>query len=146
MRRAICYLSVVMNCLCAGSMFTFPLFSVPFARSLHLTATQTTLIGSSIIAGEYLAAPLFGALADKKGPGAVSMSAAVLFVVGWGLLGWRYQVSVDLERKGQQYTAQWVFLAFYAFLAGAATAASYFAAIIASTKSVSPARAGLGEH
>lgn len=100
------------------AIFTFPLFSVPFSRSLHLTATQTTTIASCIILGEYATAPLFGSLVDRRGPGAVSSCAAVLFAIGWGMLSWRYDVSVDLEKRGHQYRGQWLFLAAYAFLAG----------------------------
>jgi hypothetical protein len=105
---------------------------------------------SASVLGEYVAAVGWGAMADKRGPGSISWAASVLFFLGYGLLGWRYKVSLatqqELMRAGIEYTApshQWIWLSFYYFLAGCATAASYFSAIIASTKSLPARHSGL---
>ncbi|KAM0748169.1 MFS general substrate transporter [Meredithblackwellia eburnea MCA 4105] len=132
------------NCILAGAIFTFPLFSPPLARNLRLTMQQTSIIASASILGEYASAVLWGWLADRRGPGTLSWAAAVLFGVGYGMLGWRYNVSVQMQRDGVELpTGQWMFLAFYYFLSGCATAASYFSAIIASTKSYPSRHSGL---
>ena len=92
------------------------------------------------------AAVLWGHLSDLRGPGFVSLCASLLYLIGYGLLGWRYQASVALDQQGLPLPeGQWVFLCFYYFLAGCATAASYFGAIIASTKSLRGRHSGLGE-
>lgn len=85
-------------------------------------------------------------MCDKRGPGAVSWAAAVLFGVGYGALGWSYQVGVERERQGLESAegSGWMLLAFCYFLAGCATSASYFSSIITSTKSLPTRHSGLG--
>lgn len=62
------------------------------------------------------------------------------------MLGWRFKVSVALAERGEMLPeGQWVFLCGYYFLAGCGTAASYFGAIIAATKSTPARHSGLGE-
>lgn len=109
-----------------------------------MTGAQTNALASAGILGEYAAAVLWGAVADAYGPGVVSWCAAALFGVGYSLLGWRFRVSVDMQRHGHELPAgQWIFLCIYYCLAGAGTAASYFGAIIASTKSAPGRHSGL---
>lgn len=87
---------------------------------------------------------LWGAVADAYGPGVVSWCAAALFGVGYSLLGWRFRVSVEMQRHGLELPAgQWIFLCIYYCLAGAGTAASYFGAIIAATKSTPGRHSGM---
>jgi hypothetical protein len=60
-------------------------------------------------------------------------------------MGWRYKVSVGLAERGEMLPeGQWVWLCGYYFLAGCGTAASYFGAIIAATKSTPKRHSGLG--
>ncbi|SCV67620.1 BQ2448_5231 [Microbotryum intermedium] len=144
-RRVLCATAVILNCLTAGSIFTFPLFAPPLARTLGLTGAQTNALASASILGEYVSAGVFGALTDRKGPGATSFAAACLFGTGYGLLGWRYLVSARMAKEGVELPqGQWIFLCAYYFLAGAGTAASYFSAIIAATKSTPSRHSGLG--
>ncbi|SCZ93480.1 BZ3500_MvSof-1268-A1-R1_Chr6-3g08689 [Microbotryum saponariae] len=142
--RILCATAVILNCLTAGSIFTFPLFAPPLARTLGLTGAQTNALASASILGEYVSAGVFGALTDRKGPGATSFAAACLFGLGYGLLGSRYLVSAKMAREGIELPqGQWIFLCAYYFLAGAGTAASYFSAIIAATKSTPSRHSGL---
>lgn len=157
--------AIGLQCLTAGSIFVFPLWSPPFSRNLGLTMQQTTLLASASIfgtsgalwespaaeltpvrpAGEYASAVGWGWLADRRGPGSVSWAAAVLFGVGYGMMGWRYNISVEMEREGLDLPPlQWLWLAGYYFLSGCATAASYFASIITATKSYPARHSGLG--
>lgn len=122
-RRIFTYIAITLNCLTAGSVFTFPLFSPPFARALDLTNFQTSAVVSSAILGQYASAVLWGSIGDTKGPGVLSLYAAVLYGGGYGLLGWRYIASVQMEEVGRR---QWIWLSFYYFVVGCATSASYF--------------------
>ncbi|GAA6000144.1 hypothetical protein JCM10207_007877 [Rhodosporidiobolus poonsookiae] len=132
--------SALCNCLTAGGVFTFPLWALPLVHALHLSASQLNLIASAAILGEYVTAAYWGSLADRRGPGAVSFAAAVLFAVGFGMLGWRYQVGVAKRERGEPiWEQEWMAMAAFNFLVGCGTAASYFGAIISATKS-SPSR------
>ncbi|KAK4705561.1 hypothetical protein P7C70_g646, partial [Phenoliferia sp. Uapishka_3] len=136
--------AIFLNCICAGSIFTFPLFAPPFSRNLGLTMQQTSTLASASILGEYASAVLWGWLADRRGPGSVSFAAAILFGVGYGMLGWRYNASVEMSKAGIPLPdGQWIWLSFYYFLAGCATAASYFSSIITATKSYPARHSGL---
>ena len=96
--------------------------------------------------GEYASAPLWGWLADRRGPGSVSWAAALLFFVGYGMLGWRYAVSVELQRQGLPLPpGQLIWLSSYNLLTGCATAASYFSSLLSSTKSYPARHSGLGK-
>lgn len=129
-----------------AAIFTFPLFAPPLARALGLTGAQTNALASSAILTEYASATVWGALADKRGPGAASLAAGILFAAGWGMLGWRYNASVEMTRNNIPLPdGQWIFLCFYYALVGCATAASYFGAIISSTKSAPARHSGLCE-
>lgn len=58
---------------------------------------------------QYGSAPLAGVLVDKRGPGAASFAAGVFFAVGYGMLGWRYRASVEMERGGRDLPEyQWL--------------------------------------
>lgn len=110
------------------------------------TATRTQLTPSSPLRFADAAAVFWGSLADRRGPGAVSFCAALLYAVGYGMMGWRYKVSLALAERGEMLPdGQWIWLCGYYFLAGCGTAASYFGAIIAATKSTPKRHSGLGE-
>ncbi|GAA5821489.1 hypothetical protein JCM11251_004648 [Rhodosporidiobolus azoricus] len=143
-RRIASGVSSLANCLTAGAVFTFPLWSPLFDRVFKLSTTQLNLLASAGILGEYVSAASFGQLADKRGPGAVSFAAAVLFGVGFGLLGWRYQVGVETRARGEKtWEHEWMVLAIFYSLTGCATAASYFSAMISCTKSAPARHSGL---
>ncbi|KAL8287494.1 hypothetical protein RQP46_003352 [Phenoliferia psychrophenolica] len=80
---------------------------------------QTSALASAAIFGEYASAPVWGWLADRRGPGSVSFMAALLFAFGYGMLGWRYNVSVELQRRGLPLPpGQLIWLSGYNFAAG----------------------------
>ncbi|GAA5949705.1 hypothetical protein JCM21900_003262 [Sporobolomyces salmonicolor] len=132
------------NCLTAGAIFTFALWSPPLARALHLSSSQLNLLASSAILGEYATAAYWGSVADSYGPGIVSLAGGGLFGVGFGLLGWTCEVGVEMESQGKSLGKfTWVWMCAAYFLAGCGTAASYFAAVISSTKSAPTRHSGL---
>lgn len=64
------------------------------------------------------------------------------------MLGWRYLVSAEMENQGITVSSgskQWLFLSFYYLLIGCGVSASYFSAIISSTKSLPAKYSGLGK-
>lgn len=81
-------------------------------------------------------------MADVRGPGTISLIAAVLFGAAYTLLGWRYSVSVSSGDEPVPPT-QWLFFSFYYALAGCATSASYFSAVLWFSTSFPPKHAGL---
>ncbi|BGP01198.1 putative transporter MCH1 [Rhodotorula toruloides] len=132
------------NCLTAGAPFTFPLWAPTLERTLHLSSSQLNIVASAAILGEYASAAGFGALADRRGPGAVSFAAAVLFGVGFGGLAWRYQRGAEWNGAGgQPWEYEWAALSLAWFICGCATAASYFGAITSLTKSAPSSHSGL---
>ncbi|GAA6028126.1 hypothetical protein JCM8097_001882, partial [Rhodosporidiobolus ruineniae] len=125
-------------------VFTFPLWSPNFVRIVHPSFSRLSIIASCAILGEYAVAAPFGSLADRRGPGAVSLVAAVLFAIGFGTLSWRYNVGVSKHGRGElAWSEEWVILAAAYFLVGCGTAASYFSAVIACTKSAPARHSGL---
>ncbi|KAI5479369.1 MFS monocarboxylic acid transporter [Pseudohyphozyma bogoriensis] len=134
-------LAICLNCLGAGSIQLFPLVSVPLARNLHLSASQTAAIASSAIAGQYTAAAGCGALCDSKGPGVVSGLSAVLFGGAYAFVSWRYKAFTARGTGVSQL--DWIAFCVFYFLSGAGTAASYFSALVASTGSLPARHAGV---
>lgn len=91
-----------------------------------------------------MSAALFGAIADRRGPGAVSTTAGLLFGVGLGSLAWRYQLCAASLASGQTpWAHEWVLLAAAWFVVGCGTAASYFSAMCSLSKSAPASHAGL---
>ncbi|GAA5907370.1 hypothetical protein JCM6882_002819 [Rhodosporidiobolus microsporus] len=136
--------SALANCLTAGAVFTFPLWAPLFLHTFHFSFSQLNLLASAGILGEYVSAAWFGQLADRRGPGAVSLAAAVLFGTGFGLLGCRYQVGVRMHERWERPSEwEWIAQAFFYFLTGCGTAASYFSAMISCTKSAPARHSGL---
>ncbi|GAA5974232.1 hypothetical protein JCM11641_003343 [Rhodosporidiobolus odoratus] len=132
------------NCLTAGGVFTFPLWSPLLAHAARLSSSQVNLLASAAILGEYAVAAPFGALADHKGPGSVSLGAAVLFVLGFGVLGWRYGVNVEKRANHEEvWTGEFAVLLLSNFLVGCGAAASYFSGVISSSKSAPARHSGL---
>lgn len=125
---------------------TFPLWSSPLARTLHLSSSQINILASSAILAEYASAAVWGAIADSYGPGAVSIGAGGCFGIGYGLLGLVARLGGELDKQGKEINnLLWVLLCATYFLAGSGVAASYFSAVISSTKSAPERHSGLGE-
>ncbi|BGP38512.1 hypothetical protein JCM10450v2_002460 [Rhodotorula kratochvilovae] len=139
--RVLSGVAALVNCLTAGAPFTFPLWSPHLQATLRLNSSQLNLVASSAILGEYALAAYFGALADKRGPGAVSFVAAALFAAGFGTLVWRYEQAQT--GGGAIWDGEWLVLAFCWFLVGCGTAASYFSGIISLAKSTPSRHSGL---
>ncbi|GAA5987165.1 hypothetical protein JCM5350_003867 [Sporobolomyces pararoseus] len=143
-QRILSAVAALSNCLTAGSISTFPLWSAPLARNLHLTSSQVNILASSAILGEYATAATWGSIADSYGPGAVSISAGGSFAIGYGLMGLVARVGAQqTETTKETNRLLHVLLCVTYFLAGGGVAASYFSAMIASTKSVSARHSGL---
>lgn len=108
------------------------------------SSSHLQLVATAAILGEYVSAALFGAIADRRGPGAVSTTAGLLFGVGLGSLAWRYQVCAASLASGETpWVHEWVLLAAAWFVVGCGTAASYFSAMCSLSKSAPASHAGL---
>ena len=59
---------IALNTLTAGSIFTYPLWAPWITRTLRLSMAQTNTVAVGAIAGEYISAVGWGALADRHGP------------------------------------------------------------------------------
>lgn len=136
-KRYFNFFCIFLNCATAGSVFTFPLYSTVFGAALNLSAFHLQVLISSAVGGQYSSAVLFGALGDSHGPGIVSLVAAILYGIGYLMLAWRSSI-------GRAEEGKWIFLSLYYSIVGAGVAASYFAALIASTKSLPTRLSGLG--
>ncbi|GAA6062633.1 hypothetical protein JCM10212_000295 [Sporobolomyces blumeae] len=143
-QRVLSAAATLANCLTAGAVSTFPLWSPPLSRSLHLTSAQSNLLASSAILGEYATAATWGAIADSYGPGAVSIGGGACFGFGLGLLGLIAKVGAEVDRQGKElHRLLWVALCVTYFVAGCGVAGSYFSAMIAATKSAPARHSGL---
>ncbi|GAA5879520.1 hypothetical protein JCM16303_003234 [Sporobolomyces ruberrimus] len=143
-QRILSAIAALSNCITAGSISTFPLWSPPLARTLHLTSSQLNLLASSAILGEYATAATWGSIADSYGPGAVSIGAGASFALGYGLLGLVAKLGAQLDKQGKEINKLlWGLLCATYFLAGCGVAGSYFSAMIASTKSAPARHSGL---
>ncbi|GAA5976408.1 hypothetical protein JCM10908_005489 [Rhodotorula pacifica] len=168
-RRVASGLSALANCLTAGDEsiesiehrggrggdgegptllppFVFPLWAPEVARVTRTSPSHLQLVATAAILGEYVSAALFGAIADRRGPGAVSTIAGLTFGVGLGSLAWRYSVCDALLAKGEApWPHEWVLLAtaWFIVIVGCGTAASYFSAMCSLSKSAPASHAGL---
>ncbi|PWN22768.1 hypothetical protein BCV69DRAFT_96920 [Microstroma glucosiphilum] len=129
--------------LTAGSIFCFPLFGPALTRDLGLNLTQTNTIWGGAVLGEYLTGGIWGLLADWYGPRVLSISAGLLFLVGYQLISHADVVALNVDaitdgglEGGDRPMAWGMFVLTVASFAGigAAVAASYFAAVTASTR------------
>ncbi|TKA57383.1 hypothetical protein B0A53_00612 [Rhodotorula sp. CCFEE 5036] len=124
--------------------FIFPIWAPEVARVTKTSSSHLQLVATAAILGEYVSAALFGAIADRRGPGAVSTTAGLLFGVGLGSLAWRYQVCAASLASGETpWVHEWVLLAAAWFVVGCGTAASYFSAMCSLSKSAPASHAGL---
>ncbi|KAL9935265.1 hypothetical protein V8E36_005613 [Tilletia maclaganii] len=141
--------SIAACSLTAGSIFCFPLFSPSLTRDLDLTLKQTSSIWVGAVLGEYGFAAPSGIIADRHGPRILCLVAAVLFFLGYNLMGREEAVALAARLaagKGQGHgggegsipivgpSGSYIRLAFAFFLCGAGVSASYFSAVTAATR------------
>lgn len=65
------------------SLLQFSSWAPQLAARLHLTSTQTNLVGASGNAGVYLLGPPLGILVDRRGPRICLVIAAISLFVGY---------------------------------------------------------------
>ncbi|KAH9814606.1 major facilitator superfamily domain-containing protein [Melampsora americana] len=127
---AICSMA---NALTAGSMFTYPVFSPTLQSSLNFSIKQVSTTASISILSQYLSAPLWGFLADRKGSALVSLVAGFFFFIGYFSLS----LLISFFETRSDSTASffiWFSVTFAYSLCGSATSASYFAALTSTTQ------------
>ncbi|CAO1620323.1 unnamed protein product [Parajaminaea phylloscopi] len=143
-RDALTLISIAVTSLTAGSIFCFPLFGPTLTRDLGLNLTQTNTLWGGAVLGEYLTAAIWGALGDRYGPRLLSVSAGILFLVGYQLMSRADTIALHVQPlqsgidAGETHRSM-ATGSFYVTLAaftgiGSGVAASYFAAVTASTR------------
>ncbi|KAJ6547450.1 major facilitator superfamily domain-containing protein [Mycena capillaripes] len=128
-RSLVCF-SIILNALCAGGVFTFPLLSPVLAQHVKLTQPQLTSIVLAGMAGQYPCTPLVGKIVDRHGPWVSSFIASLLFPLAFG--GFSYQVHHMLEAPQPQASVALLVVLFG--LAGFATVFSCFSSLFAATR------------
>jgi MFS family permease len=141
-RRSIAFVTAVCSALCAGSITVFSLYGHIFQERLRYTQLQVNgvAIGSSVAL--YLPVSLFGYVCDRFGTKPLSVLAAALFGVGYGLAAVVYR-SIDQRGQGRHNEAGRSYpLMVFAFVCiGVATCAMYLSAVATCAKNF-----GKGRH
>ncbi|WAQ86257.1 hypothetical protein PtA15_6A889 [Puccinia triticina] len=131
-RQSFSVLAILANSLTAGSLFTYPIFSPSLQSQLKFSSKQVSGTASIAILSQYLSAGIWGSLADTLGSARSSEDPHLT--------------------NGSQYPHQssqsagfetWIQVTIAYSICGAATAASYFAAITASTRIFGEKKPGL---
>ncbi|KAF9980552.1 hypothetical protein BGZ65_004957 [Modicella reniformis] len=125
--------------LASGSLYVFSLYAPSFTGQLGYSQTQTSAIGTIGNLGIYGSGPVAGHMADRFGPRATSLFAALLVGLGYGLLFVGYSSSVDNMERGLPPTP-FILMAFYLFSAGVGNSASYMAAFTSLIKNFKQGR------
>jgi len=114
----------------------FSLYGHIFQERLHYSQFQVNGLAISLGVALYLPVPVLGYMCDRLGPAPLSLMAAVLFGVGYGL-------AAGLYRKGLGGWSAWEYYAMIAAFAtiGVATCAMYLAAVATCAKNF-----GKGKH
>ncbi|KAA1100940.1 putative monocarboxylate transporter mch1 [Puccinia graminis f. sp. tritici] len=154
-RQSFSVLSILANSLTAGSLFTYPIFSSSLQSQLNFSIKQVSGTASIAILTQYLSAGLWGSLADTLGSARVSLVAGILFFFGYSTLSYlllRSTVEEPQPTNAFQYQnysspsagfGTWIQVTTAYSVCGAATAASYFSAITASTRIFGERKPGL---
>ncbi|KAF9532286.1 major facilitator superfamily domain-containing protein [Crepidotus variabilis] len=133
LRHIFLCLSVALNALCAGAMFTFPLISPILGRHCKLTQPQLTTVVLAGMMSQYTIAALVGWIIDNRGPHCCSLASALLFATGFGGFAWEIR-STPNDILEPVYGAFYR-LTFCFFLVGLGTVFAYFSALFAASKS-----------
>ncbi|KAF9580770.1 hypothetical protein BGW38_002450 [Lunasporangiospora selenospora] len=113
--------------LVAGSLYVFALYAPSFTGRLGYTQTQTSMIAVIGDIGLYGIGPVSGMMADRLGPRPTSLVAGSLLGIGYGLLSTGYSIGLDQVRANEP-PIHFLWMAFFLFLAGMGSSASYMAA------------------
>lgn len=141
-RHSFSVASILANSLTAGSLFTYPIFSSSLQSQLHLSIKQVSATASIAVLTQYLSAGAWGALADRLGSAKVSLVAGILFFCGYSTLSYlllespqdSHSPNVLRDHNQSAGLGTWIQVTTAYSVCGAATAASYFSAITASTR------------
>ncbi|THH01995.1 hypothetical protein EW145_g6815 [Phellinidium pouzarii] len=118
--------------LCAGGIFTFPLFSPFLVEHFKLTAPRLTTIVLAGMIGQYPFAAFVGKAIDLYGPWSCSLASSVLFSLGFGLFA--HEIYKTLDDIAAPSKSSFERLTLYYFLAGLGTVTSYFSSLFAASK------------
>ncbi|MBE3047730.1 MFS transporter, partial [Candidatus Bathyarchaeota archaeon] len=134
--RTIAFVASILTALCAGSITTFSLYGHIFQERLRYTQLQVNgvAIGSSV--AQYLPVPFLGYICDRYGTRPLSVLAAVLFGVGYGLAAGIYR-SRDVRNAGlDPEEGDWTYplMVFSFFCIGVGTCSMYLTAVATCAK------------
>lgn len=112
------FFAAILNCLAAGTIAVFALYSPQLQQQLHYSSLQVNAIGIACQLGLYLTVPILGVICDTLGPRVVAGYAAVLAFPAY------YIASLAYSNQWKP----WVLVTCYACL-GSATVALYLSGL-----------------
>ncbi|KZV84422.1 MFS general substrate transporter [Exidia glandulosa HHB12029] len=131
-KLALVCLSMVLNAMSSGAIFTFPLLAPQLARHLRLTQPQLSTIALAGMMGQYPFAALIGSLVDRAGPAACSLLAAGLLAGGLGAFS--NQISHAPPYPDPASPVQYYILVLSFAMLGLGAVSSYFASLVCASK------------
>lgn len=133
--------SIILNAICAGGIFTFPIISPVLSAHLKLTQPQLTTIALAGMMSQYTVASVVGKVIDAHGPSLCSLIAAALLTVAYGGFAATTHLYPDTPSASESLS---IFrnLTFCFFCAGVGTVFGYFSSLFAASRFF-PAQSGL---
>ncbi|KAF6765100.1 MFS general substrate transporter [Ephemerocybe angulata] len=125
--------SVILNAVCAGGIFTFPLMSPVLSEHLKLTQPQLTTIALAGMMSQYTVASVVGKVIDTRGPALCSLISAGLFTFAYGGFAATTYFYPETPSASESLSIfRNLTLAF--FLAGVGTVFGYFSSLFAASR------------
>lgn len=133
LRKGLACVAIVLNALCAGGIFTFPLMSPVLADHSKLSQPQLTTIALAGMMSQYTVASVVGKVIDVYGPSICSLIAAALFTTSFAGFSLQIHLSPDEPTEANSLAMfRGLTLAFLG--AGLATVFAYFSSLFAASK------------
>ena len=141
-RRYFAFTCAIISCLCGGSISAYSLYGHLFQERLRYTQLQVNTVSIAAELAMYLPVPIFGYMADRIGPAPLSLSAGILFGIGYTLAAFTYR-SGAMEIGVPETQEGWGFgVMVTAFiLVGMGTTSMYISAVTTCAKNF-----GRGKH
>ncbi|KAH6918692.1 major facilitator superfamily domain-containing protein [Coprinopsis sp. MPI-PUGE-AT-0042] len=132
-RKGLACVAIVLNALCSGGIFTFPLMSPVLADHSKLSQPQLTTIALAGMMSQYTVASIVGKVIDVYGPSICSLIAAALLTTAFAGFSAQIYFSPD-EPTAANSLAMFRGLTLAFFGAGMGTVFGYFSSLFAASK------------
>jgi hypothetical protein len=124
--------SIVANAIIAGGIFIFPILSPTLALHLKFTQPQLTTIVLLGMMGQYPFSAFLGKVVDEYGPWVCSLIASFLFSSSFAIIA--AEIAKTPDDITEPSESSFRILAGSFFMMGLGTAASYFSALFAASR------------